>query len=257
MSFAQSTGLPISTQTRDRLGRVRERALLDLVLAYGLILATIWTPRPLQQYVYMAAAAWIVVSTWRSFPGWNILGFRTGGFWRSSWVMGAALLLAVAAVTVAVRLHTLREPISGRGLIMTFGGYVVWSFAQQFLLQGYFLHRFRQLLSSDSAAALAAAGIFAAAHLPNPILTPVTLIWGLCACFVFLRYRNIYPLAVAHAILGICVAITIPGPVVHNMRVGLGYLRYHMPHAHTRSVGAISCPQPAPSPAGRARGSAA
>ena len=71
------------------------------------------------------------------------------------------------------------------------------------------------------------AGIFAAAHLPNPILTPVTLLWGLCACFVFLRHRNIYPLAVTHAMLGICVAITVPGPVVHNMRVGLGYMRYH------------------------------
>ena len=39
-------------------------------------------------------------------------------------------------------------------------------------------------------------------------------------------------LAIAHALLGITVAITIPGPVVRNMRVGMGYLRYHAPHAH-------------------------
>jgi hypothetical protein len=50
---------------------------------------------------------------------------------------------------------------------------------------------------------------------------------------VFLRCRNVYPLAMAHAILGITVAVTIPGPVVHNMRVGLGYLRYH---ARVRSL---------------------
>jgi len=31
----------------------------------------------------------------------------------------------------------------------------------------------------------------------------------------------------AHAVLGITVAIAVPGPVDHNMRVGLGYLRYH------------------------------
>jgi hypothetical protein len=42
----------------------------------------------------------------------------------------------------------------------------------------------------------------------------------------------VYPLALAHAVLGITVAITIPGPVVHNMRVGLGYLRYHAPRIH-------------------------
>jgi hypothetical protein len=77
--------------------------------------------------------------------------------------------------------------------------------------------------------------IFALAHLPNPILTPVTLLWGLAACLLFLRYRNLYPLAMAHAIFGICIAITIPGPVSHNMRVGLGYLRYRPRGEHQRS----------------------
>ena len=89
--------------------------------------------------------------------------------------------------------------------------------------------RFTRWLTIISSAAVTAAGIFAAAHLPNPILTPVTLFWGLAACMVFLRFRNIFPLAVAHAIFGITIAITIPGPVVHNMRVGLGYLTYRAP----------------------------
>jgi membrane protease YdiL (CAAX protease family) len=68
--------------------------------------------------------------------------------------------------------------------------------------------------------------MFAFTHLPSPILTPVTLICGVASCLLFLRYRNIYPLALAHAILGISIAITIPGPVDHNMRVGLDYLTY-------------------------------
>lgn len=240
MSFAQATNshLPL-TQTEALPAANRLRAWTDIALAYGLILATIWTPRPEQRWLYMVAAAWVIISAWRAFPGWSALGFRGGGFWPSSWVIGAAILLGTAAVALATRLHTLREPLTGRGWIMTFGGYVVWSFVQQFLLQGYFLYRFRQLFADERRAAVAAAGIFAAAHLPNPILTPVTLIWGLCACFVFLRHRNIYPLAVTHAILGICVAITIPGPVVHNMRVGLGYLRYH-----TRPAPPVTPPAP-------------
>lgn len=210
----------------------RSRAWLEIAGAYGLILATIWTRRPLQEWLYWAATLWVVITAWMSFPGWNVLGFRRGGFWRSVWVTIAAALLFAIAFFVADRLHTLREPRAARGWLMTFGGYVVWSFAQQFLLQSYFLFRFRRILKSPAWAAVVSASIFALAHLPNPILAPVTLIWGLCACFVFLRHRNLYPLAIAHATLGICVAITVPGPVVHNMRVGLGYLRYHAPHAH-------------------------
>lgn len=233
MSLVHPAGFPLPSRAADGSisTRVRQRAAFDITLAYGLILATIWTPRPLQRWIYLAATAWVIFSAWRSFPGWNALGFRMGGFWRSSWVIAAGAALAAGAVWTAIRLHTLREPVSGRGWIMTFGGYVVWSFAQQFLLQSYFLWRLRKLISNQRIAAIAAAGIFAAAHLPNPILTPVTLLWGLCACLVFLRHRNLYPLAITHAMLGICVAVTIPGPVVHNMRVGLGYLRYH-PHLH-------------------------
>src|SRR6266567_1962618 len=172
MSLAQSTGFPIPSTAKDESlpARARARAVIDLIVAYGLILATIWTPRPQQQWFYMAATAWVILSTWRSFPGWNALGFRASGFWQSAWVIGAAGLFAVATVTAAIRLHTLRGPLAGRGWIMTFGGYVVWSFAQQFLLQSYFLYRFRRLISNEKLAVVAAAGIFAAAHLPNPIL---------------------------------------------------------------------------------------
>ena len=80
------------------------------------------------------------------------------------------------------------------------------------------------------AAALASAGLFALAHLPNPILAPVTLLWGFVACLLFLRYRNLYTLGMAHAVFGITIAICIPGPVIHNMRVGLGYLTYGHRH---------------------------
>ena len=83
-----------------------------------------------------------------------------------------------------------------------------------------------------TSAVLATAGIFALAHLPNPILTPLTLLWSLAACLIFLRHHNLYPLAMAHAILGICIAITVPGSVSHNMRVGLGYLQYRLPRNH-------------------------
>ncbi len=218
----------------------RRRPLLEFSVGYGLILATIWTPRPFQKWLYLAAVLWIFATTVFSFPGWAAIGFRRGGFLSSMWVVLAALIVAIGAILVAIHLHTLRHPISTRTWVMTFGGYTVWSFVQQFLLQGYFLFRLLRILPRREWAALAAAVMFALAHLPNPILTPITLLWGALACFVFLRCRNVYPLALAHAILGITVGVAIPGPVVHNMRVGLGYLRYHAPDTHTSATGFVA-----------------
>lgn len=206
---------------------------IELAIGYALILATIWTPRPAQAWFYWMALAWIAITSWISFPGWAALGFRREGLTQSAWVAAVALILTAIAQITAYHLHTLHDPRGVRGWLFTFGGYAVWSFVQQFLLQGYFLFRLLRLLPGREWAGVAAALMFTTAHLPNPILTPLTLIWGTCACFVFLRHRNIYPLAIAHAILGITVAITVPGPVVRNMRVGLGYLRYHAPHRAT------------------------
>jgi membrane protease YdiL (CAAX protease family) len=119
--------------------------------------------------------------------------------------------------------------------IETYWGYALWAAVQQFLLQCFFLSRLRRLLPSERMAAAAAAFIFALAHLPSPILASVTLLWGFAACLLFLRYRNLYTLAMAHAILGITIAITIPGPVIRNMRVGLGYLTYGHTHRPVQS----------------------
>lgn len=203
--------------------------LSELAIGYALILAVIWTPRPLQRWLYWIAVAWFVFSIVRSFSGWKSFGCCVAGFWRSAWIVGLALVLAGSAVMVASSLHTLHRPIGFAQWVMAFGGYTVWSLAQQFLLQGYFLARLVRLLPNAKLAAVTAASIFAIAHLPNPILTVLTLVWGLAACLVFLKARNLWPLAMAHAIFGISLAITIPAATLHNMRVGLGYLRYRAP----------------------------
>ncbi len=221
---------PRAIASQDAAGRRGRRlALLELCVGYGLILATVWTPRPAQAWLWWASVLWIAASTWWSFPGWAAMGFRRGGFVASLWVVALAAVLSAVSVAAAIHLHTLRIPHSLMAWVLAWGGYTVWSFVQQFLLQGYFLFRLVRLLPRREAAAVAAAIIFAAAHLPNPLLTAVTLIWGMVACFVFLRCRNLYTLMLTHAILGVSLAITVPGPKMHNMRVGIGYLKYREP----------------------------
>jgi len=219
------------------VARSRTRVFLELVIAYGLILIVCWTPRPWQMLLWWVAAASVVLFTSISFDGLQAMGLRTTNFLRSLWVVGVALLVAAIAVLLAARLGTLHVPPTPVLFIETYCAYALWAAVQQFLLQCYFLCRFLRLLSNAKLAAVMAALIFALAHLPSPILTSVTLIWGIAACLIFLRYRNLYSLAIAHAIFGITIAITVPGPVDHNMRVGFGYLTYghsHKPAASTQ-----------------------
>jgi membrane protease YdiL (CAAX protease family) len=207
--------------------KLAKRAGLEIAIAYLLILFVIWTPRPLQRFLWIAAAAGVIIFVWRSFEGWKAMGFTAANFGRSLWIVGAALAMAAIAIAVSARAGALHLPAGGPLVFVeTYIAYAVWTGVQQFLLQDFFLLRLLRIVPKMWLAALAAAGLFAAAHLPNPILTPITLVWGFVACLLFLRYRNIYPLMMAHAILGITVAMTVPGPVDHNMRVGLGYLTY-------------------------------
>lgn len=195
-----------------------------------MILLVVWTPRPWQRLLWLAAVIFIATVTYLSFDGLKAMGLRAVNLLRSLWVVGVALVTAGVAVMVAAKLHTLHLPGSPILFIETYAGYAIWAFVQQFLLQSIFLSRLLRLLPSTNSAVLIAALIFAVAHLPSPILTLVTLICGVASSLVFLRYRNLYPLALSHAILGISIAVTIPGPVDHNMRVGLGYLTYSQTH---------------------------
>jgi membrane protease YdiL (CAAX protease family) len=213
----------------------RRRALLEVSIGYGLILFAIWTPLPWQRVIDCAALAAVVLATVISFDGWSTMGLRISGSLHSFWMVGVALLLAAPAVIVAGKLHTLQLPGSPMMFVRRYWAYALWAFLQQFLLLDFILLRLLRLLPGRKAAVTAAAGLFAVAHLPNPVLTPATLIWGFAACLFFLRYRNIYTLAAVHIIFGICIAVTVPGPVDHNMRVGLSYLTYRPTGHHHRS----------------------
>jgi membrane protease YdiL (CAAX protease family) len=198
----------------------------QLFIAYVLLECALWSSR-LSVRNRWALVAMAVVALFAAIdrPSLRRLGLGL----PSS--LGASLVLAISFVAALVLIFTVYwagGPIPANATwpsLRSSWQYVIWALMQEFILQSFFFTRCEELFGS-SAAVWVSATLFAAAHLPSPLLTTFTLIGGLFFCEVFRRYRSIYPIGIVHAALGLTIAMTMPDSVLHHMRVGIGYLRY-------------------------------
>ena len=137
-------------------------------------------------------------------------------------------LIAAGAVPLIAILAGQRIPANpGWPPVRDIWQYVVWAMAQQFILQSFFYVRLESALGGQPAV-LAATILFAGAHLPNLILTAGTFVAALFFCEMFRRYRSIYFLGIVHAALGLALAESVPDHLIHHLRVGIGYLHFHV-----------------------------
>jgi hypothetical protein len=204
----------------------RQRDFFEVCFAFAMLLLVLWTPMPWQLPLWGIVLAGMLAMTRMRFNGLEPMGLSTGNFRPALWAVGLALVLAVVAVVLAIDLGTLQVPDSPIRFFGHYGAYVIWAFIQQLGLQCFFLSRLLRLMPDALSAVSLAACMFAIAHLPSPILVVAALIWGFVACMLFLRYRNVYLLAISHAILGIALGVTIPPQVDHDMLVGRRYFTY-------------------------------
>jgi membrane protease YdiL (CAAX protease family) len=203
----------------------KTRDAAELAIGYVLVLLAEWLPNSrAQRFLFWFTLAWVIVTTILASLDARTLGLRPSNA-RSIWIVPAIVVFGTVAIWMASQLHTLHDFSMGT-LMGRVRGYLVWSLLQQFMLQDYFLLRLLRLMPGKAAAVSTAAILFASAHIPNPVLMLGTLLWGLAACVLFLRYRDLYSLGVAHCLLGICIAVTVPAHLHHGMRVGLGYFLY-------------------------------
>jgi len=89
---------------------------------------------------------------------------------------------------------------------------------------GFVFVRLERVLPQRYALPLCAA-IFSLVHFPNLTLMAVTFAMSVAFTLLFRRTRALYPLAFAHALFGLSVALAIPASVTHAMRVGAAYFR--------------------------------
>lgn len=219
--------------------RLRSRALVEVSVGFVLILLALWSDKFWQLLLGSVVFVWILFTTLSARPSAAELGLRISGMRRSLWIVGVATIAAAFGFWTSVRMHTFHAVFRNFAVEWGFLAYIVWALAQQFIVQDFLLLRLLPLFRTRTAAVIVAGLLFAAAHIPNPLLVVATVIWGIAASALFLRYRNLYALGLAHAIFGMCLAVCVPNSVHHQMRVGIGYLRWHAAPAHQQVVGPI------------------
>lgn len=193
-------------------------------LVFALIMIAVWTPQGNLSLAVTLSAALAVVAV-------GLLGglsARTMGLTRPAsgviaiLIAGTVAVLAILTIALFSRNFGPPEAFPWHKAWQ----YVIWSLVQEFILQSVFYVRLESILGSRRAI-LAAASLFAIAHLPSPLLTVLSFLGGLLFCEMFRRYRNLYPLGLVHGALGLTIAASLPDSVLHHMRVGIGYLHFH------------------------------
>jgi len=201
------------------------RKLIEVGLVYGLILLAVWTPQGrLNTAVTLAAAFFTVVLSLCSHYSAQDLGLtRPFSGAMVMLALGALMVTIIAATGAFTRILGPPQPLPWNRAWQ----YAIWALVQQFILQSFIFVRLESVFGNRRAV-LAASGLFAAAHLPSPLLTILGFLGALFFCEMFRRYRNIFPLGLVHAALGLAIAASLPDHLLHHMRVGIGYLMYHV-----------------------------
>lgn len=221
-----SSYLSAPALSRRAPSQVRTGALdvFEVGLVFSLIMVAVWTLQgPINTVVTLSATLLIIVLSMRS--GWSgrELGLRTpfSGV-VVMFVLGALCLAAISGIGTFTRSYGLPHAVP----LNRAWQYAVWSLVQEFILQSFFFVRLERVFGGRRAV-WAAAVLFAIAHIPSPLLTALSFLGALFFCEMFRRYRNVFPLGVVHAALGLTIAASLPDSILHHMRVGIGYLVLH------------------------------
>ena len=208
---------------RVKSGERRLAPLLAIAAGYALIMITIWSPRPAQRWLFWIDASFFFCAAIVAFRR-QPFGFPKLDFSLVSITTGAVLAGLIALV--AAQLGTLHGLFGTPRPLLHAGMYLSWAIVQQWIQQAFFFVRLERVLQRGLLASFTTAVLFGLAHLPNPVLAPLTFLGGWLLSELYRRYRSVLPLGIAHGLVGLAIALSVPDHIHHHMRVGLGYLLY-------------------------------
>jgi membrane protease YdiL (CAAX protease family) len=218
-----SVGLSTSFDTATARRRTGYEAL-ELLTGWAMLEAALWTLGGAQVVLGLAALA--VMAAFNYVNGYTRYeqGFSPAANRRALWLIPTAVCVGGAMILIGVLAGTVHPLIGVHAPAVHILGYAIWAFVQEWMALGFVLGRLERMLSARYAV-LGCAAIFCLAHVPNLVLMIATFVMSAVFAVLFRRYRALYPIAVAHALLGLSLAIALPGPATHFMRVGAAYFR--------------------------------
>jgi hypothetical protein len=193
-------------------------ALLEPLGVVAMIVAYIWQWRFRHPLSWTVILGLVLVShvLRRETPA--SLGFRLVNLKKALAALAPAVLtLTLALLVVGAICHTIR-PVSLQSAFLSLALYCFWGLFQQYLLNGYFLNRFVKI--SPAFAPYMAAIAFSAIHTPNWFLIVVTLVGGFACAKLYLKFRNLYVLGLAHGVIGFLLYLCVPDTISHHLYVG-------------------------------------
>ena len=207
-----------------RIARRDPRFLLvEPALMFLLIMLYIWRLRAVHQPWAPAIFCLMLISHYRHGESPRDLGFRAVNF-RACFTIFSPALLFVSLVLLAcgILLETMRSLDLEHALI-GFLSYCLWGLFQQYLLNAYFVNRMLAGSANPVHAAAMGAACFACAHTPNWFLMIVAFVTGYCAARVWIQYRNLWFLGLAHGAIGLLLYLVVPDSISHHLSVGPGW----------------------------------
>lgn len=223
----------------------------------ALILVDIWLIEPFVHMVWLVLVGLAAALHLRRGEGLAYLGFGRANLWRS-FAAVTPLLLGIGAIALALGLrYGSVRPITPGKLAVFVAYYCLWGLVQQYALNGFFVNRFAAAAAARGrgvrAVPLVAAASFALVHVPNWFLVLVTVVAGWICASLYLRYRNLYPLGIAHGLLGTVLYFTVPDAISLHFHVGPGAMRWERLHPPSATAAVCAAPHDRRTPAAPGR----
>ena len=150
------------------------------------------------------------------------IGFRFDNFLAAVRLLFLPTIIA-AALILFIGWSTRGHELGFAPLRPRFLWVPLWALFQQYALQGFINRRAQLAVGPGVKSIMLVAAVFALLHLPNPLLTPLTLVGGLIWAAAYQRAPNLFAVALSHTTLSLLLALSLPPHIVYNLRVGLKY----------------------------------